>query len=174
MATVTRPSIDSTRIPAGSSRLHRRSPRACAPQLGWLLRKAGCAAGKVAACGITSQRDTVFAWDDETGQPIGNAITWQDLRTVDLVAEVGHWRHAGERRAVGDFRGSYCSAMHMAWRMRYDEAFRSAARAGRLLCSLAAGWIAQALGRKHDHALDYSLMEAMTVFDFRRKHRYAL
>ena len=134
------------------------------------LAQAGCAAAEVAACGITSQRDTVFAWDRETGQPIGNAITWQDLRTVDLVAEVGRWEHAGERRArLGQFPGPYCSAMHLAWRMRHDQAFRGAAHAGRLRCSLAAGWIVQALGREHDHALDYSLMEAMTVFDFRRK-----
>jgi glycerol kinase len=134
------------------------------------LAQANCAASEIAACGITSQRDTVFAWDSETGQPIGNAITWQDLRTVDLVAEVGGWQHAGERRSrLGQFPGPYCSAMHLAWRMRHDEAFRRAARAGRLRCSLAAGWIVQALGREHDHALDYSLMEAMTVFDFRRK-----
>jgi glycerol kinase len=134
------------------------------------LAQSGCAAGEVAACGITSQRDTVFAWDDKTGEPIGNAITWQDLRTVDLVAEVGRWQHAGERRArLGQFPGPYCSAMHMAWRMRHDQAFRQAAHTGQLRCSLAAGWIVQALGREHDHALDYSLMEAMTVFDFRRK-----
>jgi glycerol kinase len=134
------------------------------------LAQAGCAAGEVAACGVTSQRDTVFAWDRDSGQPIGNAITWQDLRTVDLVAEVGRWEHADERRArLGQFPGPYCSAMHLAWRMRHDEAFRRAAREERLRCSLAAGWIVQALGRESDHALDYSLMEAMTVFDFRRK-----
>src|SRR5262245_41917382 len=61
------------------------------------LAQSGCAASEVVACGITSQRDTVFAWDRETGQPIGNAITWQDLRTVDLVAEAGRWEHAKER-----------------------------------------------------------------------------
>jgi len=134
------------------------------------LAQAGCAASEVVACGITSQRDTVFAWDGATGQPIGNAITWQDLRTVDLVAETNGWAHAAERRhRLGQFPGPYCSAMHMAWRMRHDEAFRRAAQAGRLRCSLATGWLVQALGRPSDHALDYSLMQAMTVFDFRRK-----
>ena len=138
--------------------------------VGLALAQAGCAASEVAACGITSQRDTVFAWDRVTGQPIGQAITWQDLRTVPLVAEADQWEHAAERRArLGQFPGPYCSAMHMAWRMRNDEAFRRAAREERLRCSLSAGWLVQALGRLEDHALDYSLLQSMTVFDFRRK-----
>jgi glycerol kinase len=134
------------------------------------LAQAGCAADSIAACGITSQRDTVFAWDTETGRPIGNAITWQDLRTVPLVEETNRLALAGERRErLGQFPGAYCSALHMAWRMRHDEAFRQAAREGRLRCSLAAGWLVQSLGVLHDHALDYSLMQGMTVLDFRRR-----
>jgi glycerol kinase len=134
------------------------------------LAHAGCAARDVVACGITSQRDTVFAWDRANGEPIGNAITWQDLRTTELVAETNGWAFAHERRErLGQFPGAYCSAMHIAWRMRHDEAFRQAACDERLLFSLAAGWIVRALGKQHDHALDYSLLQGMTVFDFRRK-----
>jgi glycerol kinase len=134
------------------------------------LAQAGCASGEVLACGITSHRDTVFAWDAETGDPIGNAITWQDLRTVPLVAEADGWSRAAERRErLGHFPGAYSSAMHLAWRMRHDQAFRQAAGAGRLRCSLAAGWLVQALGAPRGHALDFSLMQGMTVFDFRRK-----
>jgi glycerol kinase len=132
--------------------------------------RAGISPTSIVACGITSQRDTVFAWDRLSGAPIGNAITWQDLRTVPLVEEVGHWEHAGERRArLGQFPGAYCAAMHMAWRMRHDPAFRKAAERGRLSVSLAAGWIVRALGRPAEHALDYSLLQAMTVFDPRRR-----
>jgi glycerol kinase len=134
------------------------------------LAQAGCAASEVAACGITSQRDTVFAWDRITGQPIGNAITWQDLRTAPLVIQADQWMYAAERRErLGQFPGSYCSAMHMAWRMRHDEAFRRAAHEERLHCSLSAGWLIQALGRMSANILDYSLMQSMSVFDFRRR-----
>ncbi len=134
------------------------------------LAMAGCPAKSLVACGITSQRDTVFAWESISGQPIGTAITWQDLRTAPLVAELAQWEHAAERRLrLGQFPGAYCSAMHMAWRMRHDEAFRTAARSGRLRVSLAAGWLLQALGEPHGHTLDYSLLQAMTVFDPRRK-----
>jgi glycerol kinase len=132
--------------------------------------RAGCDSAQIVACGITSQRDTVFAWDRRSGRPIGNAITWQDLRTVPLVEEAGRWAHAAERRdRLGQFPGAYCAAMHMAWRMRYDHAFRAAAEAERLAVSLAAGWVLRALGRPAEHALDYSLLQAMTVFDPRRR-----
>ncbi|NOK57946.1 MAG: carbohydrate kinase [Chloroflexi bacterium AL-W] len=134
------------------------------------LAQARCPAHAIIACGITSQRDTVIAWDQQSGKPIGNAITWQDLRTVPLVAEIDTWEHAGERRErLGQFPGPYCSAMHMAWRMRHDSAFRSAALEGRLAVSLVPGWLIQALGKPTQHALDYSLMQGMTVLDFRRK-----
>ncbi|MCU0493513.1 MAG: FGGY-family carbohydrate kinase [Chloroflexaceae bacterium] len=138
--------------------------------IGEALARAKTSPRQILACGITSQRDTVFAWDGETGVPIGNAITWQDLRTVPLVAETEGWPHAGERRArLGQFPGPYCSAMHMAWRMRHDDAFRAAAESGRLRVTLSAGWLVQALGRQREHALDYSLMQGMTVFDPRRR-----
>ncbi|MFV9505555.1 MAG: FGGY family carbohydrate kinase [Oscillochloridaceae bacterium umkhey_bin13] len=158
------------------------------PQPGWVEQRPAVVARSVAeaikealthaevtpadlvACGITTQRDTTFAWDRRSGRAIGNAITWQDLRTAALVEEVAAWEHAGERRArLGQFPGSYCSAMHMAWRMRHDQAFRAAAEAGHLRVSLAAGWIIQALGQPSEHALDYSLLQAMTVFDPRRR-----
>jgi glycerol kinase len=138
--------------------------------IGIAIAEASCRADEIAACGITSQRDTVFAWDTETGQPIGNAITWQDLRTVPLVAEAAQWEFAAERRErLGQFPGAYSSAMHMAWRMRHDPAFRRAADENRLRCSLSAGWLIQSLGLLHDHALDYSLMQGMSVYDFRRR-----
>jgi glycerol kinase len=144
--------------------------RSVAEAIDEAVARAGCAPAQIVACGITSQRDTVFAWDRRSARPIGNAITWQDLRTVPLVEEAGHWEHADERRArLGQFPGAYCSAMHLAWRMRHDEAFRAAAERGRLAVSLAAGWLIRALGEPAEHALDYSLLQAMTVFDPRRR-----
>ena len=134
------------------------------------IARAGCDPAQIMACGVTSQRDTVFAWDRRSGRAIGNAITWQDLRTAPLVEEAGRWEHAAERRArLGQFPGAYCAAMHMAWRMRHDTPFRQAAESGRLAVSLSAGWVVQALGRPAEHALDYSLLQAMTVFDPRRR-----
>jgi glycerol kinase len=52
------------------------------------LKKAGGSAGSVAAVGITNQRETTVVWDRSSGQPIHNAIVWQDTRTDKLCAEL--------------------------------------------------------------------------------------
>src|SRR5512141_2398420 len=54
------------------------------------LAVAGLQPADLAAIGITNQRETTVAWDRTTGEPIGNAIVWQDTRTDRLVAELAH------------------------------------------------------------------------------------
>jgi glycerol kinase len=46
------------------------------------LAKAGLDAGEIAAIGITNQRETTLVWNRTTGEPIANAIVWQDRRTA--------------------------------------------------------------------------------------------
>src|SRR5687767_12349871 len=48
------------------------------------LARAGLRAGDVAAIGITNQRETTLLWDRKTGEPVHNAIVWQDRRTAPL------------------------------------------------------------------------------------------
>ena len=49
--------------------------------------QAGCRPDEIEACGITSQRNTEFAWDKRDGRALNNAITWQDLRTIPILEE---------------------------------------------------------------------------------------
>ena len=51
-----------------------------------VIEKAGISASDVAAIGITNQRETTLIWDRKTGEPIHNAIVWQDRRTADICA----------------------------------------------------------------------------------------
>src|SRR6202030_985452 len=53
--------------------------------IGGALASSGAEAGEIAAIGITNQRETTVVWDRETGEPICNAIVWQDTRTAELV-----------------------------------------------------------------------------------------
>src|SRR5690242_13137676 len=48
------------------------------------LTKANIGAADVAAIGITNQRETTLVWDRSSGDPIGNAIVWQDRRTAPI------------------------------------------------------------------------------------------
>src|SRR5690606_20348133 len=49
---------------------------------------AGLSRADLAAVGITNQRETTLLWDAETGEPVGNAIVWQDVRTDQLIREL--------------------------------------------------------------------------------------
>lgn len=73
-------------------------------------------AARVAAIGVTNQRETVVAWDRETGQPITRALVWQDRRTEGkcrALREAGHEAHVQE--TTGLLLDPYFSASKMAW-----------------------------------------------------------
>lgn len=132
------------------------------------IAQAGIQPHEIAACGITCQRNTDFVWHAETGRPLGNAITWQDLRTRDLLEELQAWPLLGEaRRRLGYAPGAYMSALHLAWRMRHETAVIDAARAGTLRVGQSAAWLLTALGRPSAHQMDTSLVQATGLYDFR-------
>jgi glycerol kinase len=129
---------------------------------------AGCRPSDVVACGIACQRNTDFVWDAESGRPLSNAISWQDLRTLPLLDELSAW-HAAEqcRRRLGYAPGPYSSALHLAWRMRHDVGVIDAAHAGRLRVGLSAAWLLTTTGQPNNHQMDYTLVQAMGLYDFR-------
>src|SRR5438270_2394602 len=60
-----------------------------------VLKGAGLTSRDVAAIGITNQRETTVIWDRRTGEPIHNAIVWQDRRTASLCDELKQQGHLG-------------------------------------------------------------------------------
>ncbi len=132
------------------------------------LEEADAQADDILAIGIASQRDSDFVWDSRTSQPIGNAITWQDLRTAPLVAELDSWEHASERRRrLGYFPGPWCGGLHLAWRMQNQPEFRAAMEGGTARVGMAAGWLLAALGTPAGHVHDLSLVQKTGLWDFR-------
>ena len=80
------------------------------------LAKAGASARDVAALGITNQRETTIVWDRATGQPIHNAIVWQDRRTADACEALHQLGHEPEIAAkTGLLLDPYFSATKIAW-----------------------------------------------------------
>lgn len=132
--------------------------------------QAGCRSSEIAACSIACQRNTDFVWDAASGRPLANAITWQDLRTLPLMAELDRWELAAERRyRLGYYPGPYSSALHLAWRMANEPAVAAAAREGTLRIGLSAAWLLTALGRPAGHCMDHSLVQALGLYDFRSR-----
>ncbi|WP_313808198.1 glycerol kinase [Sphingobium sp.] len=84
-------------------------------------------ADRIAAIGITNQRETVVAWDRRTGQPLAPAIVWQDRRTADRCAAL---REAGQEGAIQRRTGlvldPYFSATKMRWLLDHAPAVAAA------------------------------------------------
>ncbi len=132
------------------------------------LGKAGCHPDEIAACGLTSQRNTEFAWDKRNGRSLTNAITWQDLRTAPILKELETWPHfADMRHRLGYAPGTYMTAVHLAWRMRHETAVINAAQSGNLRLGLSTAWLINALGQPSNHVMDTSMVQAMGLYDFR-------
>ena len=132
------------------------------------LEQAGATPQQIVACGIACQRNTDFVWDAQSGEPLANAISWQDLRTIPLLDELAQTPFLNE----ADYRlgyppGPYSAALHLAWRMRHQPDVRRAALDGRLRVGLSAAYLVHALGTPTEHAMDVSLVQALGVYDFR-------
>lgn len=88
---------------------------------------------KIAAIGITNQRETTLVWEKATGKPIYNAIVWQDRRTADTCAALkaaGHEALVTER--TGLLLDPYFSATKLAWILDNVDGARARAEAGEL------------------------------------------
>jgi glycerol kinase len=98
------------------------------------IEKAGLAPDDIAALGITNQRETTLVWDRKTGQPIYNAIVWQDRRTSDFcrgLREAGHGDMITAR--TGLLVDPYFSATKLKWILDEVEGARDRAKRGELL-----------------------------------------
>jgi glycerol kinase len=94
---------------------------------------AGADPKRIAAIGITNQRETTLLWDRADGKPIGNAIVWQDRRTAPFCAELkaaGHEARVRER--TGLVLDPYFSATKIRWLLDNVDGLRARAASGKL------------------------------------------
>jgi len=88
----------------------------------------------LAAIGITNQRETTVVWDRSTGQPVCNAIVWQDMRVAD---EVARFVAAGVENKVREKTGlplsTYFSGLKLRWILENVKGARARAESGELL-----------------------------------------
>ncbi|NIF05388.1 glycerol kinase GlpK [Chryseobacterium sp. Tr-659] len=113
-----------------------------------IIAKAGISGLEVAAIGITNQRETTIVWDKETGEPIYNAIVWQDRRTskyCDELKEQGHTETIKEK--TGLVLDAYFSATKLKWILDNVEGAREKAAAGKLCFGTVDTWLVWKLTR---------------------------
>jgi glycerol kinase len=109
---------------------------------GQALAAAGAKASDIAAIGITNQRETTVLWDRRTGEPVHNALVWQDTRVEDLVqryaAEGGQDRF---RARTGLPLASYFSGLKLRWLLDNVPGARERAAAGELAFGTIDSWL---------------------------------
>ncbi|MFF7716476.1 glycerol kinase GlpK [Streptomyces sp. NPDC007988] len=106
------------------------------------IEKGGITAADVKAIGITNQRETTLLWDRNTGEPVHNAIVWQDTRTDALCRELG--RNVGQdrfRRETGLPLASYFSGPKVRWMLDNIEGLRERAERGDILFGTMDSWV---------------------------------
>ena len=112
-----------------------------------MVAQAGGAA-RIAAIGITNQRETVVFWDRDSGEPLSPAIVWQDRRTAGdcrKLREAGH--EAMVQARTGLILDPYFSGSKMGWAMR--EWPELAAAGERLMVGTIDSWLAWKLTGRH-------------------------
>ena len=99
--------------------------------------------GEVAGIGVTNQRETVVAWDKETGLPICNAIVWQCRRTAPICEELMKNQELVDyiKKTTGLLVDAYFSATKIKWILDNVPGARKKAEAGKLLFGTIDTWL---------------------------------
>jgi glycerol kinase len=110
--------------------------------VGLALTRANLTAVDIAAVGITNQRETTVVWNRHTGQPVSNAIVWQDTRTQRIVENLGGSEGVDRyKQTVGLPLATYFAGPKVAWILESVEGAREAADRGDLLFGTIDTWI---------------------------------
>jgi len=130
------------------------------------LAKAGASAADVAAIGIANQRETTIIWNRETGEPVHNAIVWQDRRTADFCEQLRKDGHTSViQQRTGLLIDAYFSASKIAWILDNVSGARSLAEAGKLAFGTVDSWLIWKLTQGKVHATDVSNASRTMVFN---------
>jgi len=117
---------------------------------GEALADAGARPGDVDAVGITNQRETICVWDPDTGEPLHNAIVWQDRRTAARCDELRAAGHEPLVRArTGLVLDAYFSATKIQWLLEHVDGLRERAHSGRALFGTVDSWLLFKLTGEH-------------------------
>jgi len=132
------------------------------------LGRAGVAPGRVAALGITNQRETTLVWERSTGRPLCNAIVWQDRRTAGLCDELkARGLEPLFRERTGLVLDAYFSGTKVRWILDNVDGARAAAERGQLAFGTVDSWLVWRLTGGKVHATDASNASRTLMYNIR-------
>ena len=128
----------------------------------------------IAAVGITNQRETTIIWDRATGEPVYNAIVWQDTRTDSIVASLTDEQKELFRERTGLPASTYFAGPKIRWILDNVEGVRERAEAGELAFGTVDSWLVWELTRGSKRAPASSREAARHVTDVTNASRTML
>lgn len=133
------------------------------------VEKGRAGGAEIAAIGITNQRETTLVWDRTTGQPVYNAIVWQDRRTAEMCRRL---RDEAFEDTVTDRTGllldPYFSATKIKWILDNVEGARARAEAGDLIFGTVDSWLVWNLTGGRVHATDATNAARTMLYDIHK------
>jgi len=134
------------------------------------ITKAGLNAEDIAAIGITNQRETTVIWDRETGNPIHNAIVWQDRRTSDFCSAL---KAKGFEDIIKEKTGllldAYFSGTKIKWILDNVDGARKKAEEGKLAFGTIDSWLIWKLTDGEKHITDVTNASRTLLFNIHKK-----
>ena len=131
--------------------------------------KAGVELQDIAAIGITNQRETTVVWDRQTGQPVHNAIVWQDRRTADTCRIL---KSEGHEELITDVTGllldPYFSSTKIKWILDHTEELHARARLGQLAFGTVDSWLIWNLTGGTRHVTDATNAARTMLYDIHK------
>lgn len=124
--------------------------------------------GEVLAMGITNQRETTVIWDRKTGEPIYNALVWQDKRTASICEDL--WKQGLTdycKENTGLVIDSYFSGTKIKWVLDCVEGAREKAENGDLCFGTIDTWLLWNLTNGAIHATDYSNASRTLIYNIK-------
>jgi glycerol kinase len=125
-------------------------------------------AADLVAIGITNQRETAVIWDRKTGQPVYNAIVWQDKRTAPICEDLkSRGLEPYVREATGLVIDSYFSATKIKWILDHVDGVRARAKRGELAFGTIDTWLIWNMTNGKVHATDYTNASRTMLYNIR-------
>jgi len=123
----------------------------------------------IAAIGITNQRETTVVWDKNSGEPVFNAIVWQDRRTAAICESLkSNGLEEYIRRNTGLVIDAYFSGTKIKWILDNIKGVRQRAERGELLFGTIDTWLIWKLTNGKVHATDYSNASRTLLYNIRQ------
>ncbi|WP_340077046.1 FGGY family carbohydrate kinase [Leptobacterium sp. I13] len=131
-----------------------------------LVKRNQVQASQIKGIGITNQRETTVVWNKNTGEPVYNAIVWQDKRTAGICETL---KQKGLEKYVKETTGlvidSYFSGTKISWILEHVEGTKEQAAKGDLLFGTIDSWLLWNLTNGRVHATDYSNASRTMLYD---------